>query len=409
MLSPRGVTVAVVGGTMWLCARIVGSPGLEVVAIGLLLLPFLSGGFLRWTERRITVKRSLSEGRVPPGTRVSVQLDVENRSASPASFLLLEDRLPSALGRPARLVVTGVPGRRAQRVSYTVLPQVRGRYQLGPLTVDVTDPFGLSRRRTRLGGRDELLVTPEIEDLSHPPDTASGPMVGMNRSRQLLRTGEDYFTMRGYQEGDDLRRIHWPSVARTGELMIRQNEATKRASGLVFLDDRESAIGRTHTPAFERAVSCAASVGALLLRNGFALRLSTPEVPPAAMTEDRFMDTLTSVSHSTSRSIAAAITNLRSGASSDTSLVFIGAPPAPQELPVLLRAGAAFGPKLAIVIHPIDPVTATPSQGAQLEGRATQARLAFTRAGWDCLVLTPTMRLSERWHIQRQRVLEHSV
>ena len=37
--------------------------------------------------------------------------------------------------------------------------------------------------------------------------------------------------MRGYQEGDDLRRIHWPSVARTGELMIRQDESSKRASG----------------------------------------------------------------------------------------------------------------------------------------------------------------------------------
>ncbi len=69
----------------------------------------------------------------------------------------------------------------------------------------------------------------------------------------------------------------------------------------------------------------------------------------------------------------------------------------------MLRAGSAFGPKLAIVIHPVDPATASPAQGAQLEGRATQARLAFTRAGWDCLVLTPTTRLNERWHIQRDR------
>jgi uncharacterized protein (DUF58 family) len=403
MLAPRGVTVAVVGATMWLIARIIGSSGLEVVSIGLLSLPFFAAGFLRWTERRVSVKRSLSEGRVAPGTRVSVQLDVENRSTAPASFLLLEDQLPSALGRPARLVVTGVQGRRAQRVTYTVLPQVRGRYHLGPLTVDVTDPFGLSRRRSHVAGRDELLVTPEIEDLAHAPDTASGPMVGTNRSRQLLRTGEDYFTMRGYQEGDDLRRIHWPSVARTGELMIRQNEATKRAGGLVFFDNREGAIGRTHTPAFERAISCAASVGALLLRNGFTLRLSTPDAPPAPVSEERFMDLLTTMSHSSTRSVSAAITHLRSGASSDTSLIFVGAPPAPQELPVLLRAGAAFGPKLAIVIHPVDPATASPAQGAQLEGRATQARLAFTRAGWDCLVLTPTTRLNERWHIQRER------
>ena len=49
--------------------------------------------------------------------------------------------------------------------------------------------------------------------------------------------------MRGYQEGDDLRRIHWPSVARTGDLMIRQDEASRRASGLIYLDSRGSMLG----------------------------------------------------------------------------------------------------------------------------------------------------------------------
>ena len=49
--------------------------------------------------------------------------------------------------------------------------------------------------------------------------------------------------MRGYQEGDDLRRIHWPSVARTGELMIRQDEASRRAGGLIYLDSREALLG----------------------------------------------------------------------------------------------------------------------------------------------------------------------
>ena len=89
--------------------------------------------------------------------------------------------------------------------------------------------------------------------------------------------------MRSYQEGDDLRRIHWPSVARTGELMIRQNETSKRANGLVFLDNREAALGRSHATAFERAVSCAASVGVLLARNGFGLRFGTADTPAIPM------------------------------------------------------------------------------------------------------------------------------
>jgi uncharacterized protein (DUF58 family) len=409
MFTPRGVTVCVAGVAMWFTARLIGSGGLEVVGIGLALLPVVAGYFLRWTERRVTVRRRLSEVRVVPGTRLNVQLDVENRSTAPSSFLMLEDQLPPALGRPARLVVASVPGRRAQRVSYSILPQSRGRYRIGPLTIDVSNPFGLRRRRLVVEDRDELLVTPEVEDLTAPPDAATSPNAGTARARQLLRTGEEYFTMRMYQEGDDLRRIHWPSVARTGELMIRQNETSKRANGLVFLDNREAALGPSHGAAFERAVSCAASIGALLAHNGFGLRFGTAESLAVSLSEDRFMDALAGVSHGKGPSLAGALTNLRASSSSEASLIFVAAPPAPQELPQLVRSGTGFGPKLAVLVHPVEPATAPASRRTQLEARSTQARLALVRAGWDCLVLTPSTRLSERWHTPRERLLASSV
>ena len=409
MFTPRGVTVCVAGVAMWFVARLIGSAGLEVVGIGFVLLPVVAGLFLRWTERRVSVRRRLSDVRVGPGTRLTVQLDVENRSTAPSSFLMLEDQLPPTLGRSARLVVASVPGRRAQRVSYSILPQVRGRYRIGPLTIDITDAFGLRRKRLVVENRDELLVTPEIEDLSTPPDAATSPNAGAARARQLLRTGEEYFTMRSYQEGDDLRRIHWPSVARTGELMIRQNETSKRANGLVFLDNRESGLGRSHAAAFERAVSCAASVGALLARNGFGLRFGTADAHAIALSEERFLDALAGVVHGKGPSLSSALTNLRGAASADASLVFIAAPPAPQELPQLIRSGSGFGPKLAILIHPVEPATAPASRRTQLEARATEARLALIRAGWDCLVLTPSTRLRERWHVPRERLLASSV
>ncbi|HSH31994.1 MAG TPA: DUF58 domain-containing protein, partial [Actinomycetota bacterium] len=231
MPSGRGIAVLGAGIALWLTARIIGSPGMEVVGIGLAVLPFLAGAFVWWGRTRIDVHRRLDDVRVPPGTRVTVQLEVENRSAAPTSFLLVEDRQPPTLGRSARLVVSGVPPRGSQRVSYTVLPQTRGRYRLGPLSVDITDPFALTRQRLEFDERDELLVTPEIEDLLGGSDGAVGQSFGASRARQLFRTGEEYYTMRGYQEGDDLRRIHWPSVARTGALMIRQDESSKRASG----------------------------------------------------------------------------------------------------------------------------------------------------------------------------------
>jgi uncharacterized protein (DUF58 family) len=409
MPSGRGVAVLFTGLTMWLAARIIGSPGLEVVAVGLAALPAIAALFVRWGRQRIAVHRRLSDVRVSPGTRVTVQIDIENRSVAATSFLLLEDRLPSVLGRPARMVVSGIPSHGSQQVSYSILPQTRGRYQLGPLSVDVADPFALVRQRLEFDEREELIVTPEIEDLSDAPDAAFGANVGTSRTRNLFRTGEEYYTMRQFHEGDDLRRIHWPSVARTGELMIRQDESSRRANGLVFLDSREGALGQNHGPAFERAVSVAATLGVVLSRGGFSLRLATADTQPAAMSEERFLEALTSVSHSQVRSIGPALAHLRTGASGDSTLVAVAAPLQPAELTSLIRSGAAFGPKLAVLVYPADPDALPPERQAQLEGRATQARLALTRAGWDCIVLPPSMRLKDRWHVPKERLLVHSV
>ena len=409
MLTGRGVTVFVAGLAMWVVARIVGSPGMEVVGVGLAALPFLAALLARRRRSRIATRRRLSDIRVVPGTRVTVTLDIENRSPSPTSFLLLEDQVPASLGRPARLVVSGIPGRGTLQASYTVLPQVRGRYRIGPLAVDVTDAFALTRLQMEFDEHEDLLVTPEIEDLERSPDPSAGISFGSSRARQLFRTGEEYYTMRQYQEGDDLRRLHWASVARTGQLMIRQDESTRRASGLVFLDNRAAAVGQTHTAPFERAVSVAATLGVLLTRKGFVLRVSTADVPPTPVTEDRFLDTLAALGHSASRTAGPALTNLRAGAAADTSLVLVGGIPAPGEVTSTIRAASGYGPKLAVLIYPVDPQRLTAERLAELEGRATQARLALTRAGWDCILLPPSMRLNDRWHAPKERPLAHSV
>ena len=281
MLTPRGIAVALAGVGMWVAARILGSPGLETVAIGLLLLPFIAGAFVRWGTRTIHVQRHLSEPRVAPGTRVTVRLDVTHEGPAKPSFLLLEDRLPPVLGRPARVVVAG-SARALQRVSYTIVPHARGRYVIGPMAVDRTDAFGLTRRRVLLDGRDELLVTPEVEDLRAPAESTSVTNIGSARARQLLRTGEEYYTMRGYEEGDDLRRIHWPSVARTGELLERRLVADLDSAPLVVLDAAQPASGE----ALDAAVRAAASLCLELARSGGCALLLPGERRPVSIAPD---------------------------------------------------------------------------------------------------------------------------
>jgi uncharacterized protein (DUF58 family) len=409
MLTRRGATVLGAGVAMWMMSRLVGSPGLEVVGIGLAVLPLIAAVFVHRGRQRLELRRRLSDVRVPPGTRVTVSIDVENRSTAPTAVLLIEDRIPAALGRPARLVISGIRARATQRVSYTVVPQMRGRYPLGPLTVNVSDPFALHRQRIEFSEREELLVTPEVEDLTAASDPTFGSSVGSSRARQLFRTGEEYYTMRQYQEGDDLRRIHWASVARTGQLMIRQDESSRRANGLIFLDNRAAALGRARSVAFERSVSVAATLGMLLLRHGFLVRWATADAAPASAGEERFLDALAGVDHSRETTIGSTLRHLRAGASTDTTLVFISGPPALSELPSLLRSAAGFGPKLAVLIYPVDPDTLPVDRQAELEGRATQARLSLTRAGWDCIVLPPSMRLIDRWQVPKERPLVRSV
>jgi uncharacterized protein (DUF58 family) len=395
--SGRGAVVFAAAIGLWLVARIAGSPTLHIIAVGLAVLPIAAVAFTRWSRQRLRVRRRLSDQRIQPGRRVTVELEIENESPASSSFLLLEDAVPPGLGRPARLVLTGILARGVARASYSLVAHSRGRYTIGPLAIDVADPFALTRSRVEFAGRDELVVTPDVEELETGPTSPFGHTSGLSLAKHLFRTGEEFFTMRAYQEGDDLRRIHWPSVARSGELMIRQDESTRRSTAVLYLDTRQSVVGRTRSPAFERCVSSAASIGMLLTRYGFTIRLATTQLTPSPVSADQLLDTLAGVSHDGARSAGPALARLRGVGSTETTLVAVTAPPDPGDLAALVRLGSVFGPKLAVLVYPVAPGVLPPDRQAQLEGRASSARLTLSRSGWEVLVLGPDTRLKDLW------------
>jgi uncharacterized protein (DUF58 family) len=403
--SGRGVVVFGAAIGLWVIARIAGSPTLHMIAVGLVVLPFATSLFARWSCHRLRIRRRLSETRVQPGQRVQVELEVENQTSAPTSFLLIEDRLPSALGRSARLVIASLHGRGRQQVRYTLTPRRRGRYMLGPLTVDLSDPFALTKVRVEFDEREELVVAPEVENLIGGPDSPFGMTSGLALAKHLFRTGDEFYTMRAYVEGDDLRRIHWRSVARSGELMIRQDESSRRSNAVLFLDTRDSAVGQNHSPCFEKVVSAGASLGILLLRYGFSVKLVTMQLPPQRVGEEQLLETLAGISHHTSSALSTGLGRLRMAAGSDTTLVVVAAPPPPNELAALIRTGAMFGPKIGVFVHPTDPASLPSDRRAQLDGRASQARLSMSRSGWEVLVLPPSARLREVWQTSKTRPL----
>jgi uncharacterized protein (DUF58 family) len=403
---PSGRGLVVFGGAiaMWVAARFVGSPELHIVAVGIAVLPFASSALVRWNRARLQVTRRLSHTKVQPGQRVTVELEIENGASTSTSFILVEDKLPPTLGRPARLVLSGIPGKNSQRVSYSMVCRTRGRFTIGPLRMDLSDPFALTKVRLEFAERDDLVVFPEVEQLDRAPSSQYGSGAGESASRQLFRTAEEFYTMREYVLGDDLRRIHWPSVARRGKLMIRQDESARRSLATVVLDTRVGAFGQSYSEPFERAVSVAASLGVHLSRSGFGLRLAAGRLRPTPVTEEAFLEALASATHTPTKPLGTMLVPLRTSAVPDTTLVVVTSPPKPADVAAMVRIGTVFGPKIAAFVYPIDPETLPDGQRANIVEQATTARLSLIRAGWDVFVLPPQGRLQDIWRANSRKL-----
>ena len=116
------------------------------------------------------------------------------------------------------------------------------------------------------------MLPPVVALLPLPYTLGDDPLAGAEQPNHLGRTGEDFYALRPYVVGDDLRRVHWPSTARTGELLVRQDEQPWQGRVTVLLDVRRTT---TDQAGFERMVTAAASVIAASGRRGDLVRLVT--------------------------------------------------------------------------------------------------------------------------------------
>ncbi|QER88511.1 DUF58 domain-containing protein [Streptomyces tendae] len=328
-LTTRGRSFLAAGVAAAICAYVLGQS--DLLRVGLLLagLPLVCAAVLYRTRYRVAGSRRLSPGRVPAGSEARVHLRMDNVSRMPTGLLMLQDRVPYVLGPRPRFVLDRVEAGGRREVSYRVRSDLRGRYPLGPLQLRLSDPFGMCELNRSFSTFDTLTVIPRVEPL--PPVRLSGEAKGYGdgRQRSLALAGEDDVIPRGYRYGDDLRRVHWRSTARYGELMVRREEQPQRARCTVLLDTRAIAYeGVGPDSAFEWSVSGAASVLVHMLERGFSVRLltDTGSVVPgegsdgfsgihqeSADAAGLMMDTLAVVDHSDEEDLSRAYDVLRSG------------------------------------------------------------------------------------------------
>ncbi|MEU3981861.1 DUF58 domain-containing protein [Streptomyces sp. NPDC026672] len=409
-LTTRGRSFFAAGIAAAICAYVLGQSDLLRVGLLLAVLPLICAAVLHRTRYRVAAGRRLSPSRVPATGEARVHLRMDNVSRLPTGLLMLQDRVPYVLGPRPRFVLDRVePGGRRE-VSYRVRSDLRGRYPLGPLQLRLTDPFGMCELTRSFSTHDTLTVVPRVEPL--PPVRLSGEAKGYGdgRQRSLALAGEDDVIPRGYRHGDDLRRVHWRSTARYGELMVRREEQPQRARCTVLLDTRGIAFaGAGPESAFEWAVSGAASALVHMLERGYSVRLLTDtgsSVPgegsdgfagasqESADAAGLMMDTLAVIDHSDGSGLSRAY-DVLCGGGEGLLIAFLGDLDEEQAA-VVAKMRQRSGAAVAFVLDP--DVWVRETGGAPEADDPHEERLRLLRdAGWTAVGVPRGSALSDLW------------
>ncbi len=203
--------------------------------------------------------RRQAPARARAGAVTTLEFELENVGRDAAVGLEVEDRRPrQAWPLQARLEVPCLgPGRRV-RGRLEVTFSTRGRHTLEAPSLTSRYPMGAFRARRAAGEAQEVLVWPrEGRPTSALLQRLRGSGEEAQLRRPLKRGADDLFGVREQRAGDDPRRIHWPSSARRGELLVTDWRALEGHEVIVVLG---RCAGPSQGRSFERAVSIAATL-----------------------------------------------------------------------------------------------------------------------------------------------------
>jgi uncharacterized protein (DUF58 family) len=226
------------GAATYVVAWLFGAKALYPVATGLVLAPLGAGAWVKLAAGPIRLSRRAGKGALLEGEDVWVSLEARPESRVPAPGLTVTERI-ARLGEQVT-TLTGAAGR--YRGTYVLERVPRGRYVVEEARATLDDPFGLARMEVDLDARGSLLVYPRLVQLDRL-FSESGAHAQDGR-RLLLRrpSGFDLHSVREYEQGESLRKVHWKTTARRGQLMVKELEDAPRDEIAVILDADASAV-----------------------------------------------------------------------------------------------------------------------------------------------------------------------
>lgn len=391
-LTDRGKGLVLAAAALWLAGRAVGSAELVMGAAACLALVGLAVAHTRAVSLRLAVDRRVRPNRLSHEEDGQVELSLRNRGRLPTATLELRDAAPADLADRPRFTVPPLAPGEATTLRYPLHGRRRGRHPVGPLTAMVSDPFGVATRTRRLGHPAEVVVYPPVWHLPAGVPLAGRAAGGRGGRRRPAVTGTEVASVREYVRGDALRKVHWPSTAHRGRLMVRQDEAADRAGALLLLDTR-GGVHRGTGPlsSLEVTVAAAASIGHHLAERGLTVRAVTPGGDSPAPGWPGTLEHLAVLEPSPAASLLPAWRGLAGSTGRAGILVAVLAPPTPGELHAMVRAGHRFPTRLAVLVD-------TTSYGGPAGETDLRPHLLRLRAaGWRATSLAAGERLPAVW------------
>ena len=269
-----------IGATLVLgFAAVNGGINLLFLMFGMLLCLLVANGVLSEAAmRRLEVHRQLPPA-IHAGSPFLVGISVRNQKRKIATFSLEVEDL-AADGKPVdrRCFFLKIPAGRQQETSYRRSLARRGLHRLTGLRLSTRFPFGLLRRSIDVEDPADLLAYPALIPVADPTLSSGLAQLGEKQSPARARSG-DFHGLRELRPGDDPRDIHWRTTARRGRPFVREFEEESGRNLVVVLETG----GELAPEDFETAVSYAASLALVLLRQSFRVGLwvGPTFVPPA--------------------------------------------------------------------------------------------------------------------------------
>lgn len=252
-LTDRGRLALVLAVGVYFVAWGFGSRSLYPVATGLALAVIGARLWVALVRQPVSLRRALGSQEHLEGGDVTVGLEAQaQRHPGPRSLEVVEQ-----IGRLGERRVQLARHGRSLLARYVLTAVPRGRYRFEAVRAVFEDPFGLARAETNLGSESTLLVYPRLVELDRLFSQSGGTT--QSGGRVLLRrtAGFDLHSVREYQQGESLRKVHWKTTARRGALMVKELEDTPHDEVAVLLDgDARAVVGES----FDVQVRAAGSI-----------------------------------------------------------------------------------------------------------------------------------------------------